>query len=137
MSPRCLPLSLSSIRLTLWEMSFEEFEYGHDDSNLGYQNARILAILNLYVALMLPIIFQFNPTFSLGRDVPKRISGWRPWRQSWILDCNNFRNSESPCCPNVSYEVTDQLDIRFRRRCVLKNIIAVILDNRTKTIEQF
>ena len=35
-------------------MSFEEFQ---DGCHLGYQNGTILAILNLYVALMLPSIF--------------------------------------------------------------------------------
>ena len=29
---------------------------------VGYQNGTILAILNLHVPLMLPIIFQHNPT---------------------------------------------------------------------------
>ena len=28
-----------------------------------------LAILNLYVAVMLPIKFQLNPTYGLGGDV--------------------------------------------------------------------
>ena len=35
-------------------MSFEEFE---DDRHLGYQNGRILAILNFYVATMFPSSF--------------------------------------------------------------------------------
>ena len=68
--PQCLPSSSSSIRLTLWEMSFEEFQNGHDSSDLGYQNAWILVILNLYVALMLPIIFQLSQTLSSGGNVP-------------------------------------------------------------------
>ena len=37
--------------------------------HLGYWNGMILAILNLYVALMPPIKFQLNPTYSLGGDV--------------------------------------------------------------------
>ena len=47
-------------------MSFEEFQ---DGGHLGYRNRMILAILNLYVALMHPIKFRLNPTYSLGGDV--------------------------------------------------------------------
>ena len=50
----------------VWEMSFEEFQ---DDLHLGYRNRTILAILNLYVALMPPIKFWLNQTFGLGGDV--------------------------------------------------------------------
>ena len=46
-------------------MSFEEFQDGH----LGYRNGTILAILNLYVALMPPIKFQLNLTNGLGGNV--------------------------------------------------------------------
>ena len=41
-------------------MSFEEFQDGHHGSHLGYQNIMILAILNLYVALMPPIKFRLR-----------------------------------------------------------------------------
>ena len=47
-------------------MSFEEFQ---DGGHLGYLDRRILAILNLYVTVMLPIKFGLNPTFGLGGDV--------------------------------------------------------------------
>ena len=51
----------------VWEeMSFEEFQDGHHDSHLGYQNRTILAILNLNVGTMPPTKFQFNPTFGSG-----------------------------------------------------------------------
>ena len=46
-------------------MSFEEFQDGHEGRNLGYQTARIFAFLNLYVALMPPIL----PTFILGQEM--------------------------------------------------------------------
>ena len=41
-------------------MSFEEFQDGCHDGNLGYKNGTILAILNLYVALMPPTKFRLN-----------------------------------------------------------------------------
>ena len=50
-------------------MSFEEFQDGHHGGHLGYRNGTILAILNLCVTVMLPIMFWLNPTFGLGGDV--------------------------------------------------------------------
>ena len=46
-------------------MSFEEFQDGHHGGHLGYQNGKILAILNLHVATM-PTKFQLNPTYGSG-----------------------------------------------------------------------
>ena len=43
-------------------MLFEELE----DDRCGYQNEMILAILNLYNALMPPIKFLLNLTYGLG-----------------------------------------------------------------------
>ena len=48
--------------------------------HLGYQNGKILAILNFYVAPMPPIKFQLNQTYSLGGDVVWRFSIWPMWR---------------------------------------------------------
>ena len=89
------------------EMSFEEFQ----DSHLGYLNRTILAILNLCVTVISPIKFQLNLTYSL--DI-----GWQP---SWISERNNFSNSESPCHCDASHQVLAQSDLRFGRRCRLKN----------------
>ena len=44
-----LNLHVSAIQLTVWEMSFEEFQVGRNDHHLGYRNEMILAIQNLYV----------------------------------------------------------------------------------------
>ena len=53
-----LMFSISSIKLTVWEeMSFEEFQDGHQGNHLGYRNETTLAILNLYVAPLLPSSF--------------------------------------------------------------------------------
>ena len=58
-----LPIKLSSIPLTVWEeMSFEGFQDGRNGGHLGCQNRTILANLNLYVTLMLPIKFRLNLT---------------------------------------------------------------------------
>ena len=68
----------------------------------------ILAMLNLCVALMPPIKFQLNPTNRLG-DVVWRISRWLPWQMpwpSWILEWTNFSNSDYPCLPNASHQVS-------------------------------
>ena len=93
-SPQCLPPSFDTIRLIIWEqMWFKYFPYG---CHLRYLNKSILAVLNLYVALMSPIKFQLHPTYSLGQDVIWRISRWPVWLQSWISERNHFSKSESP-----------------------------------------
>ena len=45
-------------------MSFEEFQDGLCGDHHGYQNGRILAILNLCVIVMLPIKFSLKPTYG-------------------------------------------------------------------------
>ena len=93
----------------------------------------ILAILNLYAAPKLSIKFWLNPTYGLGGDVVWRISRWPPWRPSWISEQNEFSNSESLCCSDASHQVSAPFDLRFGKRCRLKNFkMAAILDIRTK-----
>ena len=50
-------------------MSSEEFQDVCHGGHLRFLNRMILAILNLYVALMPPIKFWLNPTYRLGGDV--------------------------------------------------------------------
>ena len=50
-------------------MSFEDFQDGPHGGHLGYRQGKILAILNLYVALMPHIKIQLNPTYSSEGDV--------------------------------------------------------------------
>ena len=61
-------------------MSFENFQDGRYGGHLGYRNRTILAILNLYVALMPPIKFRLNPTYGLGgnyyMDTPSYLELW-------------------------------------------------------------
>ena len=109
MSFWCLPSGFGSIWLMVWEeILFEEFQGSH----LGYWNRTILAIQNLYVAPMPPIKFRLNPTYGLGGDVLWRISRWLPWWPSWILEPNNFCNSESLCCSDASHQVSAQSNLR-------------------------
>ena len=125
MSLWCLSSSFSSIWLIVWEeMWFEEFQ---DGANLWYQNGTILAILNIYVALMPPIKLWLNPTYGLGGDSFEEFQ-----RPSWISGRNDFSNSESLCPSDASHQVSAQSNLRFRRRCCLKNFkmatLAAILD---------
>ena len=83
----------------------------------------ILAILNLYVTQMLSIKFPLNPTYGLGGDVLCRIPRWLPWQPSWISEWNDFSNSESLFHSDASHQVAAQSDLRFGRRCRLKNFI--------------
>ena len=54
-------------------MSFKEFQDGHHGciygGHLGYRKGTILAILNLYVAPMPPIMFRLNLTCCLGEEM--------------------------------------------------------------------
>ena len=50
-------------------MSFEEFQDGRRGGHLEYRKGTVLAILNLYVALMPTIKFQLNLPYGLGGDV--------------------------------------------------------------------
>ena len=65
------PTKFGSILLTVWQQKiwFEDFQDGHSGGHLEYWNKAILAILNLYVALMPQIKFQLDPTYGLGGDV--------------------------------------------------------------------
>ena len=57
-----------------------------------------------------------------------------------ILDIGTerFSNSESPCHPVASHQVSAQPDLLFGRRCGLKNFkIAAILDIGTERVQQF
>ena len=48
---------------------FEEFQDGHSGSHLGYGIGTILAILNLYVALMPPIKFGLHLTYMVWEEM--------------------------------------------------------------------
>ena len=81
-----------------------------------------LAILNLYNTPMPSIKFLLNLTYGLWGDVVWRISWWPLWWPSWpswILEQNNFSNSES-LCRDASHQVLAQSNW-FGRRCHLKN----------------
>ena len=61
-------------------MSFEEFQDGHH----GYRNGAILAILNLYVAPMPPIILRHNLTYGFWRRY--RLNNFKMAAVAAILD---------------------------------------------------
>ena len=114
-------------------MSFKDFQDGRRGRPLGYRNGTILAILNLRVTVMPSIKFWLNPTYGSGGDVVWRISRWPRWRTSCITERNDFSSSESLCHSDASHQVSAQSDLRFGRRCRLKNFkMAAILDIRTE-----
>ena len=78
---------------------------------------------------MLSIKFPLNPTYGLGGDVVWSISSWPLWQPSWTLERNDFSNSESLCFSNASHQVLAQSNLRFGRRCRLKNFKGYL--NRT------
>ena len=46
---------------------------------------------------------------------------------SWISGRNNFSSCDSPCRLDASHEVSAQTDLRFGRRCGLKNFKMVAM----------
>ena len=104
MSLRCLPSGFGSIRLLVWdEMSFEKFQAGHHGSHLRYLNRTILALLYLYVAPMPPIV-SGQTDLWFGRRYHLKSSRWLQWQPPWILEQNNFSNSESLCQYDASHQ---------------------------------
>ena len=86
MLPRCLPSSFPSIQLTVREqILFEDLQdsgrrqletYKIAGVRRIFRRLTILAILNLYVASMPPIMFWLKQTNGFGGDVVWRISRW-------------------------------------------------------------
>ena len=70
---------------------------------------------------MVPIKFRLNQTYGFVGDVVRRTSRWPPWWPSWTLEWNYFSNSESLCHSDTSRQVSAKSDLKFGRRCCLKN----------------
>ena len=136
MSLRYLLSSLGWIRITIREMSFEEFQDGLCGSHLECRNRTNLAVMNLHVSPIPLTKFQLNSTYRLGADVMSSFSSCSPWRSSWILERNEFGNSKSPRLPNASHQVWTQSDLPFGSRRGLKIFkmatVAAILDSGTE-----
>ena len=77
-------------------MSFAEFQDGCNGGHLGYRNRINLAILNLYVAAMPPIMFWVNPTYGLGDVVWSISRSHLRNRNRTILAILNLYNSPKP-----------------------------------------
>ena len=93
----CFPSTFGSIWLTVWQISFKEFQDGRH-SHLGYQNGTIFAILNLCVTVMPPIKFWLNLTYGLEGDFVWRISRWLPldWNGTILANLNVHVATMSP-----------------------------------------
>ena len=97
---------------------FEEFQDDHCGGLLEYLNGTNLAVLNLHVSQMPPIKLQHYQIYRSRADVVSRFSSWSPWQPSWILEQNEFSNSNSPCHPNASHKVWAQSYLLFGSRHV-------------------
>ena len=135
MMPRCLPSfplnptycsgADNNWRLSRWpeEMLFEHFQ------DEWHWTGMILAILNLHVAQMSPTKFGLNLTYGLG-------FGFKIVKMAAPIN-----DSESLCRSNAFHQVSAQSNLRFGKRCRLKNsnmaAMAAILDIRTEWFKQF
>ena len=96
--------------LVWMEILFEKFQDCRRVSAILDIGMERIYQLWISVTPMPPIKFQLNLTYSLGGDVFWRISRWPPWRPSWILEWNDFSNSESLCRSDASHQVSAQSD---------------------------
>ena len=104
-------------------MLFEEFQDGH--GHLGYQNGRLLAILNLCCS------DASHPVSAQSDMVCEEMSfeEFQDGHPSWTSEKNDFSNSEVLFHYDASHQVLAQSDLRFERRCCLKNFkMVAILD---------
>ena len=105
------------------QMSFQNFQAGHHGDHLGswneFSNSKFPCHPHPHPPLS-PTKFRLNPTYRSGAYVVCRFSRWPQWWPSWILEQNDFSNSESLCCSDVSHQVSVQSDLQFGRRCRLK-----------------
>ena len=103
------------LNLVWEEMSFEEFQ---DGSNLGYLNGTILAF---WISIMLQCLPSSFCSIWFGRRCRLKNFKMAPWRLSWILERNDFSNSESLCHCDASHRFGSiQLKV-WEERCRLKN----------------
>ena len=84
------------------------------DGHLGFWIRTILTIFYLQVATVLSTKLRVNWPFGSG-DVQTRFTRWWLWQPFCILHRNDFRYFLSTSHPNISYQVSSQLAIRFRR----------------------
>ena len=141
MSPQCLPQSFSLSWLTVREqITFQDFQAGHHGGHLGSGNGTNLAILNLHVTPIPPAKFGLNPTYHSQAVVVWWFRRWPQWRTCWILEQDDFLNSESLCCSDASHQVSAQSDLQFGR-CHLTVFkmagMLTILDIRKEWFYQF
>ena len=75
-------------------------------------------------------------SFEELQDGPLKNCKMAPWRLSWLLELNDFSNSESLCHCDASHQFLAQSNLRFGKRCRLKNskmvTMAAILDIGTE-----
>ena len=83
------------------------------------------------------VLAQSHLRFGRCRLNFKMATTWVPsWGLAWILERNNFSNSESLCCSEASHKVSAQSDLWLGRRCCLKDFrmaaVVAILNIRTE-----
>ena len=129
---KCLPSSFSSVQLTqFWRRCCLKIFKMAALASLGYWNGMILAILNLHVAPM--------PTPPSLGSIRLRVleqmwfNDFQDGHPDGIAKRNDLSNSESLCCSDASRQVSAQSNLRFGKRCHLKNFkmatMVAILDN--------
>ena len=79
---------------------------------------------------------DWSQSKGLEADVVSRFSRRPPRQPSWIAEWKDLSNSQSLCHSDASHQVSAQSDLRFGRRCHLKNFkmatVEAILDIGTQ-----
>ena len=76
----------------------------------------VVALFYLQVIPIIPTKFQANWPVGSGGEAKNIFSSRLPWRPSWISDPNYFSYFWSTSHPDASYQDSNQLASRFRRR---------------------
>ena len=127
--------SFQSIAFSVQKKCKIDFQDGRHGDNLGLLIRKILAFFYLRCPI-LPTKFRVNWRFG-SEDGQNRFSRWPSWQPSWVatLDFCSERLSHflSTNYPDTSYQVLNQLALRFRRRCARYIFrMGAILDFRSK-----
>ena len=136
MLPQCLPSSLPSIQLTVREqITIEDLQDSRRCCSKIFKKAD-----NISISESLCCFYASNQVLTqsdlwFGRRCGLKnfkMAAMAAWRPSWISERKDFSNSESLCHYDASHQVLAQSNLRFGRRCHLKNFkmvsIAAILD---------
>ena len=105
--------SLRYLSIQKFKTDFKNCGHGN---HLGFPIGMILASSDIQITPILTTKFPVSWSFGPGEEVLSRFSRWCRWQPSWITDKNEVRYFLSKSRSDTSYQVSNQLTFRFRKR---------------------